>query len=502
MNLPSPEVVTTVLLRLYKPRDSTNIGLLQIRLLGTAAFGSNTKSSPSTPTTTTTDVFRDIQDEEMLSKSSLRWLRLLHQCFNLPALESDLSVLVVQEAALVEDLLETCCGVLLVPSQVTPVLIGGTSTLERVLLKLCLHDASLSFRAIKMLLDNSPAFLQMTSMMQQPTRAVETVCELLYKLCSIQDSNTCHRVTTVLLWLRSSAEKALTNSSELPPNASYIHCIASILWTAHTQSDNLVYDIKSLITKDLFESIYKWTTLQSKISLALKKALDALLCSFCVINDTFFHLLLFKMGVLIPNLSTDRGASVSDDQKGEGMTDENKQNVWGGELNWHSQLVLRDASSLMLTGSQLSTIATASSSNVAVHQLLDSGLPKLLTNMIFQFCTVCSDILKTVYSIDRKLEDLVEESFKDYQMMRLEHIVNILNFFADMCFEVNMRKWLGSTVGSVFWIPLLRLLCHDRSASQNRSILCSGKIRYLTKLVLKMFLTKNYFKITFRVERG
>lgn len=38
LQLPQPEVVTTVLLRLYKPRDASNIGLLQIRLLGHTTF--------------------------------------------------------------------------------------------------------------------------------------------------------------------------------------------------------------------------------------------------------------------------------------------------------------------------------------------------------------------------------------------------------------------------------------------------------------------------------
>lgn len=41
MLLPQPEVVTSVLLRLYKPRDSSNIGLSQIRLLGNTTFNSN-----------------------------------------------------------------------------------------------------------------------------------------------------------------------------------------------------------------------------------------------------------------------------------------------------------------------------------------------------------------------------------------------------------------------------------------------------------------------------
>jgi baculoviral IAP repeat-containing protein 6 len=59
LSLPQPEIVTSVLVRLYKPRDSSNIGLSQIRLLGSTTFGET--------------VFRtinmDVPDEEQLTKS-------------------------------------------------------------------------------------------------------------------------------------------------------------------------------------------------------------------------------------------------------------------------------------------------------------------------------------------------------------------------------------------------------------------------------------------------
>lgn len=56
LTLSQPEVATAVLVRLYKPRDSTNISLSQIRLLGTTAFG-DSKSN------------HDIVDEEQLTKT-------------------------------------------------------------------------------------------------------------------------------------------------------------------------------------------------------------------------------------------------------------------------------------------------------------------------------------------------------------------------------------------------------------------------------------------------
>jgi len=38
INLSKPEVAQTVLLRLFKPQDSSNLGLSQIRLLGFTTF--------------------------------------------------------------------------------------------------------------------------------------------------------------------------------------------------------------------------------------------------------------------------------------------------------------------------------------------------------------------------------------------------------------------------------------------------------------------------------
>lgn len=72
LHLPIPEVVNCVRLRLYKPRDANNIGLSQIRLLGTSAFGGNIKSQTA-----------DLSEDESNCKYSLGWLRLLHHCFTL-----------------------------------------------------------------------------------------------------------------------------------------------------------------------------------------------------------------------------------------------------------------------------------------------------------------------------------------------------------------------------------------------------------------------------------
>lgn len=67
LRLPVPEVAGSVLIRLYKPKDSSNIGLSQIRLLGSTSFGDNLaiiKTNVLSPSI-------DLSDEEMLTKTRL-----------------------------------------------------------------------------------------------------------------------------------------------------------------------------------------------------------------------------------------------------------------------------------------------------------------------------------------------------------------------------------------------------------------------------------------------
>ncbi|KAK9728572.1 Inhibitor of Apoptosis domain [Popillia japonica] len=93
LHLPVPEVVNCIQLRLYKPRDANNIGLSQIRLLGTSAFGGNVKQQ-----------ILDLSEDESHCKYSLGWLRLLHHCFTLSN-DEELGKHVVASAAQVQNLI-------------------------------------------------------------------------------------------------------------------------------------------------------------------------------------------------------------------------------------------------------------------------------------------------------------------------------------------------------------------------------------------------------------
>ncbi|XP_016842826.1 baculoviral IAP repeat-containing protein 6 isoform X2 [Nasonia vitripennis] len=519
LTLSQPEVATAVLVRLYKPRDSTNISLSQIRLLGTTAFG-DPKSS------------HDIIDEEQLTKTSLGWLRLVHQCLSVSTVNSNLTAQVLNSAASVDGIIESCCNLLLLPA---PSLF--TPNLERVLLQLGLHSCELGLRLINLLLNNRTAPLLQGSVLSQETTTIQMVVELLEQLCSAQDSNTKTRMSAVLNWLytvaKSSASDNENNSSFgmtnlATPPAVYIHCISTIIWKA-AKLENLNYDLKELVTEDLFDALYQWTLILKTHS-ALKQAIDAVLCAFCCVKPEFFQLLLQRVQILVPNMSNEQaGASISDDRKeSEGQTDDIKSVA---DLNdWYAHLAQSQFKRLSLTEGQLLSIAAAARSTPGICQLLNSGLTTLLTACIVEFAILEkakqthehqrqqqqhqhheADKLTTEEpsspsSVDKDAascsgmtdSDKAGESttqgnkIEGLDMNEPESIAIVLEFLSLICSEGKMRDWLGKD-GSGFWLPLLTLLS-DRPIENpsTSSLRCSKTSISYAKLEAAMikFLSK------------
>nr|CAH7748378.1 unnamed protein product [Callosobruchus chinensis] len=428
MHLPVPKVVNCVLIRLYRPHDANGIGLLQIRLLGNYAFGGSLTQNADT-------------DDEAHCKHSLGWLRLLHHCFT-AVTATELRRDIIDAASNVPQLLTTCCGLLLVPSHILPVYLP---CLEKVLRELALHSPENGFQTIKVLLDSRSGVMEPLVAFDGNWQdrlvnvtGYQSACELLYQICEHQDANTYQRVKMILDWLETSAAKALETGNTDNCNAAYVSTIASILWSA--KETNVQYDLKALVTTELFESVYSLKVKAEK-NMSLKYALDSLLCAMCYIRPELFSLLLQKVGVLVANFSTDHEASISDDRKdSEGMTDDSKGGVFEMNSEWYGHLSIGDLATLNLTREQLETIALVSRSPTAIKQLLDSGLPKLLNSAIFEFCRS-------------------ENGISTVPMAKLENVTSILQFFSDVCDEKTMRDWLGSEEGSSFWLHLLQWLC-------------------------------------------
>ena len=145
----SPPIVTrTLTIRLYKPTDSSNIGLSQIKIMANTTFGE-------------TNSHNELPCEAHLAKSSLGWLRLLHHCVSLAEsfptsgpLEGgvDLPGQVVRPLAAVPGLIPAVTALLF-----NPTLPVGTYALplERVLLTLGVYSHDSGELLINTLIQNT-----------------------------------------------------------------------------------------------------------------------------------------------------------------------------------------------------------------------------------------------------------------------------------------------------------------------------------------------------------
>lgn len=141
LKLAQPEIATNILLRLYRPRDSSNVGLTQIFILGTTTFMEKPK-------------YDGIVEDDAMVKSSLGWLGILSRCFSVASYSSDttLSNLVVSAAANYPGFLEACCSLLNISGPAQDI---ASQNLEHVLLKLGLLSKDFGMRLIDNLLNNT-----------------------------------------------------------------------------------------------------------------------------------------------------------------------------------------------------------------------------------------------------------------------------------------------------------------------------------------------------------
>lgn len=138
------EIATSMVLRLYRPRDSSTIGLTQISIYGTTTFGDVNKMN----------AFQEQQeDEENLMKWNSAWLKILEGCFTVASVdpENDVSSAVIRAAANYPQFLETCCA-MLNTTQSSPTVV---QYVETVLLKMGLYSREVGLQLIGNLLKES-----------------------------------------------------------------------------------------------------------------------------------------------------------------------------------------------------------------------------------------------------------------------------------------------------------------------------------------------------------
>ncbi|ELT93547.1 hypothetical protein CAPTEDRAFT_223860 [Capitella teleta] len=436
IQLLKPEVVTSVTVRLHRPRDTLTIGLSQLLLLGTTAFGEHAN--------------QQIVNEDYVAQTSIVWLRLLHHCLTQCP---DLSPEVTESASQSQFLLPTLSSLLMSPSASI-----YAASIEAVLLKIGLHSSSMGLSLIEHLL-RSRAGMDCHSLVpfQNKLRGManESSVDILFQLGTHQDAATVHRLHAILAWLSDSATLAVQRSCagaglhertiDLPsPAPAHIHCIASILW--HSR-DLATFDLNQVISKDLLSVLYEWSIGLSPSSL-LKRAVDWVMCSLCFIQPSSFSTLMNLSGILLP-------VAITDDHKDQAaLTDDHKADD-PSALSLHLEL-----SSSALSESHLSMLAVTCQSPEALRLLLDSGFVAVLCQAIYEFCLAQVEALRSPSSSSSSSSSSPDESG-----LRLEpcHLAPVLLFLAEVAKEVEMKSWLASAEGSAFWAILLKMLCASPS---------------------------------------
>ncbi|KAL9897854.1 dual E2 ubiquitin-conjugating enzyme/E3 ubiquitin-protein ligase BIRC6-like isoform 3-T4 [Glossina fuscipes fuscipes] len=483
LKLAKPEIATSVILRLYRPKDSPSIGLTQIAVLGNTIFGSTATgsavSSGSAGTINPTNFnFESSVDDDTFAKTSVGWVRILSRCFTAASLtppDSKLAADVIGASAAYPGFLEACCSLM----NIMPMIPNSTvQNLETVLLKLGAYSRDLCLSLIHVLLwGTTPQAYKLSN---------DSICDLLYNLCTAKDIYTLDKVQVLLEWIVKLRQNYSTNIVRCNnPQSGFIKCIASILWHVHAEGQA---NLQEYLTSDIFDACVYWIDCLANEE-PLKISFDTLICSLCFIKPPLFDRLLQKWNVILPQTEMKTTEDIEMQLK-SGLTDDSKEA--SGSV-WFANSVDR-LSTLLQRPSHLATIAIACQSPNVVYQLVDSDLPKLLAYALYEYCSTLNAIeqqsqpqpqpqpqaveLPAVHfqmfndcltDADKVAEDNIESMQTDvenaYQPPLLKsHLVpKILDFFSECCAEGHMRDWLGTKQGSIFWKSLLTLLCNRRS---------------------------------------
>ena len=228
--LESPQVAALVLLRLYKPRDSSNIGLAQIRILGSLALpSSDQQASGSGPASGQ-------------HQPGLTWLCILHHCLSVAEKDENVELMASlrQTAGSLErpGMVERCCGLLNAhfTSPRAGILADVVQMASDILLHLGRHSSTLANQFIRLQLQDSPRLL---------LGCTPPVANVLYELCSAENESIATFATPpggsgqalLFQWLHRTAGQG---SSTQTVSTSMVHCAAAVLWHSPCVMEKIV----------------------------------------------------------------------------------------------------------------------------------------------------------------------------------------------------------------------------------------------------------------------
>ncbi|XP_070137301.1 dual E2 ubiquitin-conjugating enzyme/E3 ubiquitin-protein ligase BIRC6 isoform X1 [Drosophila bipectinata] len=476
LKLAKAEVATSIVLRLYKPKDCGNVGLVQIAVLGQTIFGNRMQglrsqgpfmdslASCSTPLPSAALAAIDadiLPDDDAFAKTSIGWVRILSRCFHVAALQPDskLSDLIAAYPASYPGFLEACCSLLNIMPMIPSL---AQQHLETILLKLGAYNHELSLQLLRTLLwHTTPQVFKLSS---------DAVCDLIHEVVTGSAEHLVDKLRVLIDWVMQLHDNYSKQARCNNPQSGFVKVIASILWRVHAQQQ--LTELPLLISSSLFETCFDWVS-SLEHDEPLKSSFDSLLCALCYIKPELFNQLLVKLGVKL-------------EPPARGQTDDSK--VQSGSA-WFRREGGENLTVLLQRPTFLKTLALACQSPAAVYQMLDSGLPKLLAHAIFEYCTHLlpgseqgnAAAAATGEQAGSSAAGEQDSSLTDFDkaeasashsapLLSSANVPKVLDFFAECCAEGPMRDWLGTMQGSVFWKPLLQLLCNTHAAQFSKTL--------------------------------
>ncbi|XP_059058319.1 baculoviral IAP repeat-containing protein 6 [Achroia grisella] len=427
-----PVVCTTVQLRLYKPRDSSNMGLLQLKLLVEPAFNKHVSNSGNTNNWAWV-----VAAAARARLPAARWWGALDAGGG-GAANALCACVAAGGAAGAHAHAALLAAARACPARAPPLL-----------------DALLHMDAQA----HAHAFQASSGLGgSRVNGSMNAVCELVRQLCRWCPEGA---AAAYVRWLAAAAERWLRDRK--PPAAALTHTLAAVLW--NLKEERLLENLEQLITDDLFELVYTWVQDVPENSL-LKEALDAVLCSMCYIRPELFRMLLEHMDIPMDH-----------DESMEGLTDDTKVHVTPAGVGAGGAAGAGGAGGAgggtdgsvawRLRGWQLQTVAAAAMSPAATTALLHSRLPAAVVAALTDFSEAKLEVIKEqLGSKDIHMEDSDKETSQPRpEANRMRRACRLVEWARRLCAERRLKDWLGDWLGApgaTFWRPLLRLLCYPR----------------------------------------
>ena len=189
--------------------------------------------------------------------------------------------------------------------------------------------------------------------------------------------------------------------------------------------------------------------------------------------------------------SEDNATGLTDDTKGAAANQQQQQQT-GPVIDGYVQFPIEEFAHVMLDEAHLATLAVACQSETSTNRILSSGFPAILAQALAEFCAqeiIRNQTLGQIPSpgltdaskikaarsprsprsgIGPRRSSSESNVSEPVVSLTADLIASVLDFFTELCSQLRMKNWLGSSEGSVFWTPLLTLLCNI-SANQAQS---------------------------------